>query len=186
MVISFSSFQCKRAHPTEIEDVIKIRERRDRRGRVMTEPLKGYSVWSEPLGDISYVPWDGSVVAPAEQIHIDPLTHKQFKVPQPNEKDIGDMFKFYGIDAEIYECPVCDLKGSLRTLLPHLNNTESGFIGTVYATPKPTPEDCDCEVDRPASGEITIPSGDSFIGEIHESHGWTFKQLGEWLETLGH
>jgi len=183
MVISFSSFQCKRAHPPEIEDVIKIRERRSRRERSIkdVEPLKGYACWSEPLGDISYVPWDASVVAPAEQIHIDPLTHKQFKVPQPNEVDISNMFEFYGIDAKIYECPVCDLKGTLRTLLPHLNNTESGFIGTVYATPKPTPE-----VDRPASGEITIPSGDSFIGEMHESHGWTFKQLGEWLETLGH
>ena len=176
MGISFKFLQCKRAEPPEVESI------------ECAKPIKGSTSWStcsEPIGDI-FIGYAGAIVPHAEQIHIDPLTHKQFKVPQPNEKDIGDMFKFYGIDAEIYECPVCDLKGSLRTLLPHLNNTESGFIGTVYATPKPTPEDCDCEVDRPASGEITIPSGDSFIGEIHESHGWTFKQLGEWLETLGY
>ncbi len=170
MGISFKFLQCKRAEPPEVESI------------ECAVALKGSTSWSEPFEDYTCgISWGGAIVAPAEQIHIDPLTHKQFKVPQPNEKDIGDMFKFYGIDAEIYECPVCDLKGSLRTLLPHLNNTESGFIGTVYATPKPTPE-----VDRPASGEITIPSGDSFIGEIHESHGWTFKQLGEWLETLGY
>jgi len=204
MVISFSSFQCKRAYPPEVEDVIKIRERRSRRersiedvkplrafGKSEFEPLKGYSVWSEPIGDISFTSLDGSIVPPANPIHIDPLTHKQFKAPNPNEKDIGDMFRFYGIDAEIYECPVCDLKGTLRTLLPHLNNIdrnpdvfysdESEYLGEL--APK---------VDKPVSEELVMtPSGRSFIGtgiivQPIRSHGWNFKQLGEWLETLGH
>jgi len=175
MGISFKFLQCKRSHPPEVESI---------ECAVALKGSTSWSDWSEPIGDYTITSggaWDGAMVPPAKPIYIDPVTHKQFKVPQPNEKDIGDMFKFYGIDAEIYECPVCDLKGSLRTLLPHLNNTESGFIETVYTTPKPTPE-----VDRPASGEITIPSGDSFIGEIHESHGWTFKQIGKWMESLGY
>jgi len=182
MGISFKFLQCKRAEPPEVESI---------ECAVALKGSTSWSTYSEPIGDV-FTGYAGAIVP--HDTHIDPLTHKQFKVPQPNEKDIGDMFKFYGIDLEkTYQCPACDLKGSLRTLLPHLNNTDSGFIETVYPTPKPTPE-----IDKPIvkgsvdgaiaipSGETTFPYGDSFVGEIHESHGWNFKQLGEWMKTLGY
>jgi len=173
MGISFKFLQCKRAEPPEVETI------------ECAVALKGSTSWStcsEPIGDV-FIGYAGAIVPP-DELHIDQETGKKYKVPQPNEVDISNMFEFYGIDSEIHQCPVCDLKGTLRTLLPHLNNTESGFIETVYPTPKSTP-------DKPIvkgseSGAIAIPSGSSFIGEIHPSHSWTFKQLGEWLETLGY
>ena len=195
MVISFSSFQCKRANPPEIEDVIKIRERRSIRQRRIedVEPLRGTVSYL----DYKFMPWDGSIVpAPAHPIHIDPITHKQFKATNsPNEHEILKMFKFYGVDInKIYQCPVCNFEADMRTLLPHLNNIdrtpdvfyadESEYLGELAPkVDKPAPE-----VDRPVSGEVFgVSSGRSFsIVEPISSHGWNFKQIGEWMDTLGY
>ena len=167
MVISFSSFQCKRAHPPHLEDVIairKIRERRIERKRRDIEPLRAYGK-SEFTGygsylDYEYVPWDGSIVPqPAHPIYVDSITHKQFKVPtSPNEHEILKMFKFYGVDInKKYQCPVCNLEADMRTLLPHLNNDRG----------------------------VNVFMVDGFEDKF-QSHGWNFKQLGEWMDTLGY
>ena len=160
MVISFSSFQCKRANPPEIEAVIairKIRERRIERRRIEdVKPLRGTVSYL----DYKFMPWDGSIVpAPAHPIHIDPITHKQFKATNsPNEHEILKMFKFYGVDInKKYQCPACNLEADIRTLLPHLNNDEG----------------------------VNVFMLDGFEDKF-QSHGWNFKQLGEWMDTLGY
>lgn len=84
-------------------------------------------------------------------------TVKPFKTVMPTEDRVREMLKFFGIDyEEIVECPVCKVKVKMRSMLPHLNNDEN-----------------DCfDVD----GKI----------RVFPNHNWTFKQLGEWLESLGH
>ena len=165
MVISFSSFQCKRAHPPHLEDVIKIRERRERRierRRIEdVKPLRAYgkSEFTSYL-DYKYIPWDGSIVPPpAPAVLTDPITQKRFKVPNsPNEHEILKMFKFYGVDInKKYQCPACNLEADIRTLLPHLNNDEG----------------------------VNVFMLDGFEDKF-QSHGWNFKQLGEWMDTLGY
>lgn len=75
----------------------------------------------------------------------------------PTEGSVREMLKFYGIDYdEVIICPVCGVQVKMRSMLPHLNN--SG-------------DDC-FDVD----GEL----------RMFPNHNWTFKQLGEWLESLGH
>lgn len=146
MGISFSSLQCKRSHPPEVKEEI---------------------VWETPPR-ISASSWKGfsyEFIEPLDTSFVDPTTKKRFKASQPDEQDITDMLSFYGIDqTKTYKCPVCDLKGSLRTLLPHLNNTSTGYI------------------------EISESTGSSIAGvcELRESHGWNFKQLGKWMESLGY
>jgi len=145
MVISFKFLQCKRAHPPEIEVVIKRRERR--------KSLHDYRDYKFVSWD---VPWDGTPAV--KPMYTDQETGKQFTVPSPNEKDILKMFNFYGIDLEkTYKCPVCDLKGNMRTLLPHLNNDQgvNVFIVEGYT-------------------------------ERFGSHGWNFKQIGEWMAKEGY
>jgi len=149
MVISFSSFQCKRAHPPEVESI---------------EAVKPLGAWGASITmtekDMFYRDYtmDFVVPPPAVPILTDPITHKQFKVPtSPNEHAILKMFKFYGIDInKTYQCPACPLKADMRTLLPHLNNDQG----------------------------INVFMIEGYENRF-ESHGWNFKQLGEWLESLG-
>lgn len=174
MVISFKFLQCKRAHPPEIKDVIAIRERRERwieRRRVMTKPRAfGKSEFSVTLSSGASVTIDeGSAwmgggypfgsVKPADPFYIDPVTQKRFKVTNsPNEHEILKMFKFYGVDInKTYKCPACDLEADIRTILPHLNNDKG----------------------------VNVFMLEGFT-EKYGSHGWNFKQLGKWMETLGY
>ena len=212
MVISFSSFQCKRAHPPHLEDVIairKIRERRALRKRRIEEirPLGsfGASLSMTKRDDVFYREYTADYVVPAiaetmdeyKSVHIDPVTKKRFKLPNaPSSVDITNMFKFYGIGDKIHKCPACGMEGNMRSLLPHLNNIDRA--GDLFKADEGeylgerTPE-----VDKPVvvesveadriSGEIWIPSGGRVgIVEPIRSHGWNFKQIGEWMNTLGY
>ena len=210
MVISFSSFQCKRAKPPEIEDVIKIRERRSLRQRRIEEirPLRhpfGTSMFTSKRDDVFYREYTADYVVPAiaetmdeyKSVHIDPVTKKRFKLPNaPSSIDITNMFEFYGIGDKIHKCPACGMEGNMRSLLPHLNNIdripdmfyadESEYLGEVAPkVDKPVVVES-VEADR-ISGEIWTPSGGRVgIVEPIRSHGWNFKQIGEWMAKEGY
>ena len=111
---------------------------------------------------------DYHIEVPVEPKYFDTVTQKHFTIPPTKEEDILKMLDFYGIDkTKIYQCPVCSLQANMRSLLPHLNNSTSdaGYYDTA------------------------IPSG-IVMGVSrcieYKSHGWDFKQLGKWMESLGY
>ena len=172
MVISFSSFQCKRANPPEIKDVIAIRKRRafgksEFFSLASPRPIASRSEASIVVDEGSASTGGGTFdrgypfgcIEPAIPFYVDPITRKQFKLTKsPNEDEILGMFKFYGIDInKIYQCPVCDLQANMREMLPHLNNDKG----------------------------VNFFVLDGFMDKF-ESHGWNFKQLGEWMDSLGY
>jgi uncharacterized C2H2 Zn-finger protein len=103
---------------------------------------------------------------PSEPIYTDHETLRQYKAPMPKEIDIAQMLEFFGIDQdEILKCPECDLHVRMRTLLPHLNNTAHGYYMDELENPNPI---------------------DMNNLRRYDDHGWTFKQMGEWLASLGY
>lgn len=76
---------------------------------------------------------------------------------RPTIKDLETMLEFFGIKHdEKTQCPECDVMLQMRSLLVHLNDKGS-FMA------------CGSE------GNYNVPN-----------HGWTFKQIGKWLEEMGY
>jgi len=84
---------------------------------------------------------------------------RPYKAKTPTFNAVTDMLKFYGIDPdELVQCPACDEIRCIRALIPHLNN--EGY-------------------------DLVLIPGRVDYKQI-SNHSWTFKQMGKWLESLGH